>query len=76
MTSTTKTRAQIVAESIATEALGQGLSLADLGCYDLTKADICYIRAEYPTPEYPADAMSHEEWRSVILEVERAVREH
>lgn len=72
----TKTRTQIIAESIATEALSQGLGVDGLRAYDLTTADTRYIRSEYPTAEYPADAISSAEWRTIMAEVERAVREY
>ncbi len=76
MTSTTKTRTQIIAESIATSAMEQGLSVDGVRRYDLTTADCDYIRDEYPTAEHPADAIGPSEWRLIMADVERAVREY
>lgn len=75
MTST-KSTAKTIADHIASEALGQGLSVEGLRAYDLTTADCDYIRAEAPAADYPAEAFSADEWRVLFAEVERAVREY
>lgn len=73
---TTKTTTKIIAENIALAALDQGLSVDALRVYDLTADDCDAIRIEYPSDEYPADAVSTSEWRIVMAEVEAAVREY
>lgn len=64
-----------IAKHIADSAMDQGLSIEGVRAYSLTTADEDYIRAEYPSEDYPADAISKAEWRSIIGDIEAAVRE-
>ena len=72
MASMTKTE---MAQAIVDGAREAGADWEAIASWDLLPGDCAFIRAEYPTDEYPADAVSSEEWRAVMVEVEGLVRE-
>ena len=68
---------QQIAQQIADEARSAGATAEMLSTWTLMRGDEDLVRAEYPDPDggYPAASISHGEWRSVMVEVQDAVRQ-
>lgn len=64
-----------LAEQIVDSAREAGATAKMLSTWELMRGDEDLVRAEYPSDDYPADAISHDEWRSVMAEVQDAVRQ-
>lgn len=64
-----------MAQAIVDAAVEQGATEEMISAWTLMQGDEDFVRAEYPSDDYPAEAVSADEWRSVMSEVEGLVRD-